>query len=358
MKINFQKTQQHHPTIQEGVRVQYGAGKRIAFRFRWYLILFLVISPLLLFVWYATKGKITVEAEGVLTTEPIVLKADNDAIVASISVVPGEFVTEKTPLLSLNRPVLLSEINEVEHAVEQLEQEVGANYGQKEQLLQQEQKTAEQNLADKTELYKKFDSFRQTGGVLQLEQWATVSELAVNAKMKVLNVQESLVDLAQEKLTGSAQQYLNQLNLRLAILKTQMSQLHLSAQSQGEVKDVLVKPGMMVLKGDPLLVFANQRKPKVIAYMDPSDMSFSKLGQQATVTLPNGESLSAVVCEPTKMAETIPPQLADPFEDKKSALKVVLELSTLPSQTIEGLTVQVRFHYNETNFWQHLKTLV
>lgn len=75
MKIKFHLDKQKNPAQHGGVKINYGAGKRIAFRLRWYLILFLIISPVLIFVWYITKDKVIVESPGLLTTEPLKIQA-------------------------------------------------------------------------------------------------------------------------------------------------------------------------------------------------------------------------------------------------------------------------------------------
>ena len=52
MKIRFDSRKELNPTQEQGLNVLYAPGKRTAFRVRWYLILFLVASPL---IWLGGK---------------------------------------------------------------------------------------------------------------------------------------------------------------------------------------------------------------------------------------------------------------------------------------------------------------
>ena len=47
MKIKFSSAKEHQPTADNGMQVLYAPGKRLAFKLRWYLILFLILLPAL-----------------------------------------------------------------------------------------------------------------------------------------------------------------------------------------------------------------------------------------------------------------------------------------------------------------------
>jgi hypothetical protein len=49
MKVRFKGLRTPEPEQQRGFKVSYGPGKRQAFRWRWYLMLALVLSPVIYF---------------------------------------------------------------------------------------------------------------------------------------------------------------------------------------------------------------------------------------------------------------------------------------------------------------------
>ncbi len=356
MKIKFHLDKQKNPAQHGGVKINYGAGKRIAFRLRWYLILFLIISPVLIFVWYITKDKVIVESPGLLTTEPLKIQASQDAVISAVNIKQGQPAKQGNILIALDKPVLQAEIKQLENNISLLEKTLTGDWVKQETLLKQKIDIAAADLKEKSTLYQKYMSFNQNG-LLQLEQWANVSQLKMNAELLLLESNRNLYALNQDKISGSAAQYLNELKLRLQLLKARQSELQVVAPMDGEVKDVLVQRGMTVRSGEPLMLYAIRSQPVVVAYLTPSDGQFSGIGQQATVTLPSGETIAATVSEPTKITERVPAQLAGPFDNNKAALKVVLKLEHMPVQVIEGLSVSVRFHYTRNNVWSHIRNI-
>jgi multidrug resistance efflux pump len=357
MKIKFNLEKQRNPLQEGGINVPYAAGKRAAFRFRWYLIVLLISSPLLIFAWYVSKDKIMVEAPGVLTTEPLTLYAEQDGTVAEVAVKQGLHLQKNTPLVGLANPILTAEITQLDDNIRELSQSLTENWAQQALLLKQKSAIASADLKEKNKLYQDYNNLKQNG-LLQSDQWFSVSQLKVNADLTVLDCERSLQNLEQEKVSGNAVQYLNALKLRLQLLKTRANELSVKAPMDGEVKDILIQPGMAVKLGDPLLLYAIRSQPVVVAYLAPSDVSFSTIGQKATVTLPGGETLEASVSEPTRITEMVPAQLVGPFEGNKEALKVVLRLDHVPVSVIEGLSVSVRFHYSKDNIWSHIRSVV
>jgi len=357
MNIKFHLDKQKNPAQHGGVKINYGAGKRIAFRLRWYLILLLIVSPLLIFVWYITKDKVIVESPGILTTDPLTLQTSQDAVISAVNIKQGQHVKQGDLLISLEKPALQAEIKQLEENIQSLDTTLSEEWRKQEILLKQKVSVAEIDLKAKNDLYRKYMGFNEHG-LLQLEQWANVSQLRVNAELLLLESNRNLHALNQDKISGSAAQYLNELKLRLQLLKARQTELQLMAPMDGEVKDVLVQQGMTVRSGESLMLYAIRSQPVVMAYLAPSEIQFSGIGQQATVTLPDGETIAATVCEPTKITEKVPVQLVGPFDNNKAALKVVLKLAHMPAQVIEGLSVSVRFHYTKDNAWAHFRNIL
>ena len=136
-----------------------------------------------------------------------------------------------------------------------MEKTLTGDWVKQETLLKQKIDIAAADLKEKSTLYQKYMSFNQNG-LLQLEQWANVSQLKMNAELLLLESNRNLYALNQDKISGSAAQYLNELKLRLQLLKARQSELQVVAPMDGEVKDVLVQRGMTVRSGEPLMLYA------------------------------------------------------------------------------------------------------
>lgn len=62
MKIRFDSLKEKRPTQDNGVEVLYAPSKRLAFRARWYFILFLVLLPVAFLVFTYGASLIRIEA--------------------------------------------------------------------------------------------------------------------------------------------------------------------------------------------------------------------------------------------------------------------------------------------------------
>nr|WP_285817838.1 HlyD family secretion protein [Echinimonas agarilytica] len=130
------------------------------------------------------------------------------------------------------------------------------------------------------------------------------------------------------------------------LLVTQ-SELNVRAPNAGVINDLYVNEGEYLLEGASLAKLSNRVQPVVMVFLPPNRLEYGKIGNRATVTLPDGTSVVGVVSEPTQMANRIPRSLAGPFEDGKVAVQVTLSLETDISNFVEGLPIRVRFYYFE-----------
>lgn len=104
MKIRFDSRKELSPTQEQGLSVLYAPGKRMAFRVRWYLILFLVASPL---IWLGGKlayGMLMIDAPAQLRLPILEVRARDAGRVDQLFVMAGEQVQVDQPLVNLDNP--------------------------------------------------------------------------------------------------------------------------------------------------------------------------------------------------------------------------------------------------------------
>ena len=104
MKVRFDGTKQTDPTVQDGFHVEYASAKRAGFRWRWRFMLLLVASPVLVWLWLLAQDQVLVRADGILTTEPIQMRASKSGFVTSVKVNPGAKVEVGQQIFDLSSP--------------------------------------------------------------------------------------------------------------------------------------------------------------------------------------------------------------------------------------------------------------
>ncbi|GAB1058934.1 HlyD family secretion protein [Shewanella algae] len=337
MKVTYQaaaKAQQ--PTRDQGLKVDYAPAKRGGMKWRWYLLLLLVIAPVVLLLWVLLRPSLFVLAPGILTSEPLEMRAMQKGRLLELSVQPGSRVDAG----------LDASIDELQRQLAELtppslEQDL-AILGQ----LEQRVLVAEQGVKRQDELLSQFESFRKQG-VVPTADMAAVMQAHTSARMALEQARAELLQQRQlqqqERDAGVIAQSRNSLLLKLAELQAKRQQLTIQAPFAGRVADVLVQQGETIAEQQPMLWLSGRAQPVVVCYLAPKYLNYVAQGQQASVKLPNGTRIRAEIKEPTELVGKVPKQLSGPFDGDKPALKVTLALHQSLPLAIEGVPVEVSF---------------
>ena len=247
MKVTYQaaaKAQQ--PTRDQGLKVDYGPAKRGGMKWRWYLLLLLVIAPVVLLLWVLLRPSLFVLAPGILTSEPLEMRAMQKGRLLELSVQPGSRVDAG----------LDASIDELQRQLAELtppslEQDL-AILGQ----LEQRVLVAEQGVKRQDELLSQFESFRKQG-VVPTADMAAVMQAHTSARMALEQARAELLQQRQlqqqEREAGVIAQSRNSLLLKLAELQAKRQQLTIQAPFAGRVADVLVQQGETIAEQQPML---------------------------------------------------------------------------------------------------------
>lgn len=350
MKINYQpSTKAQKPTEDNGFKVDYAPSKRNSMKWRWYLLLALVIAPVLLLLWVLLRPAIFVLAPGVLTTEPLEMRANHKGILADINVHPGEQVTAGQVLGRIANAELLARITELKRQLSQLEELSSHKDKAVLDQLQQQIQVADEGVRRQSSLLNQFEKFKRQG-IVPAADMAVVLQAHTNARMILEQARAEFLIVQQrqqqELQAGVVSQARNNLLLQLAEMKARSDELTLKAPFSARVADLLVQQGEYIAEQQPLLWLSGRSQPVVVSFLDPRYLDYVHLGQTASIKLPNGILLNGVINEPTEIVSKIPSQLSGPFDGEKPALKVTLTLElkqgTLQSN-VEGVPVEVSF---------------
>ncbi|AQS38145.1 multidrug resistance efflux pump [Shewanella psychrophila] len=349
MKVNYQATSKaEKPDVDNGVEVKYSGAKRAGFKFRWYLLLFLVISPVLLVSWILAKPYIFVLAPGIITAEPLEMRAPSKGTVQSVVEQDTGAVNKGGDLLVIADPELDAQVTELSRQLVEIEGRESFDGEQVLQRLRRRIEVAQNGVKRQDDLLVTYQNF-QKRGVVPTSDMAMVLQANTASKMAL---EQAKVDLLHElerqhiqTIAGVIPQTRNQLRSQLAKLKSKQSGMKIIAPFTGRIEDTLVQVGEQVDENQPLLWLTGRDKPVVLAYLDPKYLEYVDIGQLATIKLPNGQNIRGKIEEPTELVTKIPKQLSGPFDGEKAALKVTLTLEETLPFTVEGVPVEISFDY-------------
>ncbi|MFB2755468.1 HlyD family secretion protein [Shewanella xiamenensis] len=349
MKVNYQPSDKaQRPTDDKGIGVKYAAAKRGGFKGRWYLLLTLVIAPVVVVGWILLRPHLFILASGIVTTEPLEVRAPSAGDVAAIMVKRGDVITKGADILTLVDTQLDAQIQELEKQLSQLEFDHLSINAEILAQLQQRIDVAAEGVTRQNGLLDSFERY-QRQGVVPTADMAAVLQAHTAAKMALEQAKVDLMQARQQQktelLAGAIAQSKYNIELQLARLKAQKSQLHIKALNSTRVVDVLVQTGEHIVEDKPLVLLSGRKEAVIFAYLEPKYLEYTAIGQKATIKLPNGTRLRAEISEPTELVGRLPKQLSGPFDGEKPVLKITLKPETDLPTAIEGVPVEVSFDY-------------
>lgn len=346
MKIKFETEKQKNPMKNDGFDVMYAPAKRVAFRFRWYLLVVLILSPLVIFGWNLLDDEVLIQADGILTTDPIVLQAPQSVFVKTIHVKDGDKVKAKDILVELSSPV-------VERQYELLK-EKHKNFNELHQkgiqildvLYKQQIAILRASIQENKKLISKYEDY-QNRGVVPLNEQLLLDQNDMQLKNQYQQVQISYESAVAQHRNGPLAKTVLDIELALAQAQAKNDMLNLIAPKQAQINEILVAEGEFLSEGEPIISLSNLNRPVVFVYLLPKRMDYAKMGRTATITFPNGIKYQGKINGPVQMTQQLPAALTGPFDVSKAMIKVILDIYPIPEQMVEGLPVKIRFHYDE-----------
>lgn len=334
MKIRFDSSKERKPTHDQGLKVLYAPGKRVAFQLRWYLILLLVASPLLWFVVKLTYGAWIIEAPAQVLLPVAEVRARDAAQVSRLTVKEGDKVQAGQVLMGMDNPEWrqrLGQLQSLSDGTERLAQP--ADKMLRSVLLRQLDR-ARERLALVQRLL-------QEGAATQGEALAAATERDQReAELLAFDQREAL--LRQQPAAGhdAAMQKADQV-----WLQSRLDGLQVKARENATVAEILVHEGENVGAGTVLMRLESVAAPTVWVYLDPADGAYATPGQALKLRFPDGQWLAAKVVSTADRAHRLPDDLRTPFSGAQSGLLVPVEVDgAFPSQwLINQLPLRARF---------------
>ncbi|SDH50713.1 Multidrug resistance efflux pump [Pseudomonas flavescens] len=334
MKIRFNSPKERHPTQDNGVEVLYAPGKRLAFRLRWYLILFLILLPALWLAGRYVLELVRIEAPALVRLPTMEVRAMQPGQVQTIRVQAGDHVEVGTPLVELDNPEWRLRLNLLQSSTAPAAAVPLGDLGARNRaVLQSLVERAAQRVNETRRLVRQGAATR---GELAEAQNALDSRQA-----EWLAFERSLSGGG----SSESERYERQQHLERQWLTGQLNHMKVSASEPGRVAEVIAVPGENVGPGTLLMRLERSGPAQLWVYLDPKDVEHATPGSQLDVRLPDGGWTRAEVINPAESANPLPSDLRQPFRSPTRGLMVPARFSEPLANEwrVDSLPVRVRF---------------
>lgn len=338
MNIRFDSPKELNPTHDHGLKVLYAPGKRMAFRLRWYLILFLVASPLLWLLGKLLFSLVLIDAPAQLRLPIEEVRARDAGRVERLHVTAGEQVQPGQLLVNLDNPEWRVRLQQLAAMPTEMPTASDSEWVSRErQSLRASAGRASQRVRELSALLAQGAATRGELMAAQAEQDRRQAELAAFER--------------REQLTRQPREFDRQLieqNAERQWLQTRLQALSLVAPEPGRIAEVLVTPGENVGPGTLLMRLERVGDPLLWIYLEPHNISYAGVGQPLQVRMPDGNWLDAHVVQAVDSAGRTPVVLRGPFAASEMGLQVAARFDQPLSARwrIDQLPLHVRFPTN------------
>jgi len=328
MKIRFSSPKEHRPTQDNGMQVLYAPGKRLAFKLRWYLILFLILLPVVWLVGRYGLALLRIEAPALVRLPTLEVRALQPGEIRALHVQAGDHVQAGMPLVDLDNPQWRLRLSLLQ----------ARSASPLPATVSESNRAALQSLVDR--------AARQVADVDQLLRRGAATRGELLQAQNELDSRRAELLAFERSLSGGADaSYAQQQQREGQWLKEQLARMDVQASEGGRVAEVIAAPGENVGPGTLLMRLEREGPAQLWVYLDPKDVEHSTPGSRLDVRLPNGEWVGAEVISPAESANPLPSDLRKPFSSPARGLMVPARFTEpLASEwRIDSLPVRVRF---------------
>jgi hypothetical protein len=123
MEVKFHLDKKNNPQSNDGMKVGYGLAKRGGYRIRWFLILALILSPLVVAAYYFYRSNVLIIAPAILTSMPVIISSHEDGVVEEIRLKVGSSILHSQTILTISSRQLDAQISFIKDELNSLRAE-------------------------------------------------------------------------------------------------------------------------------------------------------------------------------------------------------------------------------------------
>lgn len=352
MKVTFRSSKSTEPDRERGVRVPYGPAKRAVARWRWYLVVVLVSTPLLYLMGQIFYTTVVVTASGFVTLEKVPINTQIAGWLSHLGVRVGEEVVPGRVLATLSSPELLQreQLLRAEAATHDLSSPPPSGASALQELekgLRLSQEVVDYHQAHIKKVRFLYDQGAATIAELNLAQSNLQQAEANLQQMRSAMALRRLEDLRLHAPDRVFETRAKLIEAELQTLEEQKNRLSHKSPVRGRVLEVFAEVGQSFSQGQPLLMLGSLERPSVQAYLDSKHLKYAQSGQKAVATLNDGRSYDVVVRQKPELTGRLPAAAVPALGERQFMLLVILDFVAplAPDDTVDNLPVTVRFPF-------------
>lgn len=348
MKIRFDSSDRRRAGQDGGLKVRYGPARRVAFRLRWYLILLLVASPVIYFLYSLISDQVSTEVPAMIWYPQHQLLARVAGFVDSVEVEPWERVQRGDTVVVQRSPQLESRLQQIEGELEKLRERVVHSRREQQADLDHRIGLLEDNLGDVRSHEARLARLIERGSASQGELMPVRAERArIEERLAELEGERQRLPQADrvESWPDTLQVRHDQLQSERAQVQQERTLLVKEADLDGVVTELLAEPGQFVTVGTPLLRYSGTRL-RLVAYIEPRHLERRIVpGREVTLVLPDRTHVAGVVRDTVGAANLLPAELRTGIGDGQSAVPVIVEPDAMLPEVwrVDRLPLRVKF---------------
>lgn len=347
VKINFESSKGKNPDSRSGLRIPYAPAKRVFPKWRWYLVVLIVCSPLVYILLRICGSLFVSTSSGIIALEKINITSPQITTIESVLSTSGALVKKGQVLFILKFDSQIEKLDLLKAEREALKQysEVPVNtreLKQRIELAKRERDYYTQRLSDMKDLFDK-------GAATKVELDSAESNY-ISASKNLLRAQEEL-NRATRTERPEYKIRLRQIDAELALISERQTEI--VSPYDGIIVNVFVSPTQTVYQGAVMATLACSEPVSMVAYVAPKDIRSISTKKPVSVKFPGGEIIKAQVKNYPNMTQPLPQELSQPISASRfAALRVELEpLEPIPnSLAIDGMPFSVYWGFN-FKFW-------
>lgn len=324
MKVSFDPPRT--PDRIDGIRVSYGIKKRFVARWRWYLVLLLVLSPLLYFVVSLVGHTLILIAPGITNYNTYVLVAPISGILQLKPLREGDSVAKSQVLGYVDNEETLKRIELLKSLAIQTESISSRK------PLAEAMTLAKRSVAHQADYLARIKRLMEQGAASRAEY--NEAEIRYEAVLS---------QLAQLETTITTNNYTLQPRKELELLEKTKETLIISP-SDGILLHSFLKDGQYVVQGTHIMEFAQKNTLTFTVYLSPANAHKAIIGKKVTIRSETGTKFNATVESVKPLTEKMPSSIKRSFvRDERLALPVILHVENPPKNIPHNTPFTVLF---------------
>ncbi|MDF1827510.1 MAG: HlyD family efflux transporter periplasmic adaptor subunit [Legionellaceae bacterium] len=342
MGISLKRTKlDEKSTVQD-----YGAGKRAAPKFRWFLIVGLVSLPLLALMYMLLDETLLADFQGVVVFDTVTIRTPDAGYVEHMYVNEGEQVKKDQDLLQFKSPTLDSELAYLNKEKERIEKRSLSINRESTASLEANLKHLKRDIARSQVVYDKFLAYYAPKGHVAALKLEEARRNLSDAKQAYSQLQHQIKQIKLENdvlMEVNYKRPIEDINNKINQINIKKQYFLIKSPEEGAVKVIRISPGEFLPVGEEIVEIITNKDLHVVAFIDPKEAEEVHPKTKVKLTFPDHFSVEGEVMNVPSHADSTPLAFQSPLATRENKLIVIIHfIEALPEKyQVYGVPVDV-----------------